>query len=87
MSGSPPKARGGWTVQVGSFSNEANARKLSAKLRNQRFPASVEPIKVNDRISYRVRVGKQASRAASEKMLARMEQETGVTGKVMSIGN
>ncbi len=87
MTSSSPKAAGGWTVQVGSFSSEANARQLSAKLRNQRFPASVERVKVNNRVSYRVRVGKQASRTESEKILARMEREAGVKGQVMPTSN
>lgn len=56
---------GDWIVQVGSFSDEANARTLAAEL-NPEFPAFYQPAAVGERTFYRVRVGPYGSEAEAE---------------------
>jgi DedD protein len=80
---SRPAAGEGWMVQVGSFSQLQNANSLREKLRSQRFNASVQSVAVAGRTLYRVRIGPQGSRAESEQVLTRLQNEAGVSGQVV----
>ena len=51
-----------YTVQVGSFSNQVNARNLAQNLINQGCPAYLEESNSQGEVSYRVRAGKFHSR-------------------------
>jgi len=57
-----------WVVQLGSFSEEANAEVLNKELRQAGFAAFVEPLKQNNSLIYRVRVGPELLRADAEKL-------------------
>jgi DedD protein len=78
-------ASGEWVVQVGSFSRRENAETRRSGLA-AKFPTTVESSTVNGRTVYRVRVGPQATRAESERVRQRLQNEMGVTGQVMSAG-
>jgi DedD protein len=69
---SPPKpapvaaATGDWLVQLGSFSAEANARRLAQQAGTYGFKAQVSSYTSGGKTLYRVRVGPQATRAAAD---------------------
>ena len=64
----PPKAAaaGDWTVQLGSFGEEANARRLAQRASTFGYKAEVSSYRSGERTLYRVRVGPQATRAAAD---------------------
>lgn len=59
-------ATGMWAVQLGSFSNEANAKTLAADLRNQGFAAFLAKVSTDKGQLHRVRIGPLADRGAAE---------------------
>lgn len=69
---------GQWFIQAGSFSSEANAKKLSARLKNI---AAVEqrPVAIGGQTWHRVRAGPFASRDKAERVLEKTVSE-GATG-------
>ena len=73
-----------WVVQVGSFGNRANALALQKKLRRHKFPAFVEFVKNKAGSVYRVRVGPEAKRANSEKVLQAILKKLEIKGVVLS---
>jgi DedD protein len=63
----PAAATGGdWTVQLGSFSDEANARRVAQRSGTFGYKAEVSTIRNGGRTLYRVRVGAGRSRAEAE---------------------
>jgi len=60
-------ATDGYVVQLGAFSNAANARTLQKKLQENKFKAYTELIKSPGGDRTRVRVGPYASREAADK--------------------
>jgi len=66
----PPKpaaaATGDWVVQLGSFSEEANARRIAQQAGTYGYKAEVSSSRRDGRTLYRVRVGPQATRAAAD---------------------
>jgi DedD protein len=61
-----PVAAGDWTVQLGSFGEEANARRQAQRAGTFGYKAEVSSYRSSGRTLYRVRVGPQATRAAAE---------------------
>ncbi len=59
-------ATGDWMVQLGSFGEEANARRIAQQAGTYGYKAEVSPSKSGGRTLYRVRVGPQATRAAAD---------------------
>jgi DedD protein len=68
----PAKASEDFVVQLGAFSNAANARALQRKLQENKFKAYTEVIKNSGGERTRVRVGPYDSREAAEKARHRM---------------
>ena len=62
-----------FSVQVGSFSSQKNARELLRELLSKHFEAYLERDQKNNRV--RVRVGKCASHEDAEKLSDRLKQE------------
>jgi DedD protein len=66
----PPKPQtavaGDWTVQLGSFEDEANARRLAQRVGTFGHKAEVSSYKSGARTLYRVRVGPQTTKAAAD---------------------
>jgi DedD protein len=67
----PPKpataaATGDWTVQLGSFSEEANARRVAQRSGTFGYKADVSTVRSGGRTLYRVRVGAPRARAEAE---------------------
>ncbi len=80
---SADRALGVWAVQLGSFSNSANALALRDRLRAKGFPAFIEDVRVNDRRVRRVYVGPELLRATAAESLRRLEKETDLKGLVV----
>lgn len=64
-----------WAVQVGSFSSETNARRLSGLLESSDYPAFVVRHVVDGRVMYRVRVGPEADRERAEALAERLRDD------------
>lgn len=62
-----------YVVQLGAFSNAANARQLVSKIRESRFKAYTEVVKTDGGERTRVRVGPYPSRDSAEKARDRLK--------------
>ena len=68
----PPQAKsatsstGMWAVQLGSFSNQQNAERLAADLRNQGYAAFLSQLQTDSGSLHRVRIGPQKNRESAE---------------------
>lgn len=73
--GSAPtsKAGAGWAVQLGSFSTQATAERLSAELRAEGYEAFVMPVKASSSTLYRVRIGPMPSREQADATLRKVK--------------
>lgn len=74
-----------WMVQVGMFSNEANAAALRDALRAKHFPTFVDKAAGPEGELWRVRVGPELTAAAAEALGARLNQATGLATLVVRL--
>lgn len=74
----------GWVIQLGSFSQESNARELDEKLREAGYPAFVEPVTQSGKRVYRVRVGPEVMRGDAEKVRDKIATDFDIKGIVVS---
>lgn len=72
----------GWVVQLGAFSNAAEANALRDRTRSAGFSAFVEQVPSDHGTLSRVRVGPVASREAAEQLKAQLAARTGTSGMV-----
>ncbi len=72
----------GYVVQLGAFSNAANAKQLFQKVRAARVPAYLETVKAPDGEKTRVRAGPFQTEEAAEKARQRMLQSGLVKGEL-----
>jgi DedD protein len=70
-----------YMVQLGAFSNAANARALQRKLQDNKFKAHTETVKAAGGERTRVRVGPYPSREAAEKARDRLKALKLVVGE------
>ena len=63
---------GMWAVQLGSFSNQANAERLAADLRKEGYAAFLSQLNTGSKDLHRVRVGPQKDRASAESVAAKL---------------
>jgi DedD protein len=77
------KAVGDWTVQLGSFSDEANAKRLAQRAGTFGYKAEVSSVRNSGKTLYRVRVGPQATRAAADAAASALKAH-GVDARVVS---
>lgn len=75
---------GNWFVQVGSFSQEANATDLRDQLRNAGYTAFVETSTVEGQTKHRVKVGPEMERSSAERQRDRIQTEFDLKGIVVS---
>jgi DedD protein len=75
-------ATGMWAVQLGSFSDQANAERLAADLRSQGYAAFLSRLQTSANLLHRVRVGPQESRESAENIAAQL-QKNGHKGQVV----
>ncbi|KFL36785.1 SPOR domain-containing protein [Arenimonas donghaensis] len=82
----PATAAGGrYAVNVGSFSNLANARALADKLRAAGLPVTSESVDVNGKPAMRLRVGPYAERTVAEAARLRAENVAGTRTVVVTL--
>lgn len=82
----PASSAGGrYAVNVGSFSNLANARALADKLRAAGLPVTSELVDVNGKPAMRVRVGPYAERTVAEAARLRAEGVSGTRTVVITL--
>ena len=72
-----------WVVQLGSFSSQENAEKLNRQLRDAGFRSFVEPLKQNNTVSYRVRVGPELKRSDAEAINTKIKTAMKLDGIVV----
>lgn len=75
-------ATGMWAVQLGSFSNKANADRLAASLREDGYAAFISRHAGASGELHRVRIGPQEDRASAEAVAARLSAK-GMKGQVV----
>lgn len=78
-------AGGRYAVNVGSFSNLANARALADKLRARGLPLTSESVDVAGKPAMRLRVGPYGDRTAAEAARLRVEDVTGGSATVIAL--
>ncbi len=72
-----------WTVQLGSFANGDNARRLIEKLREGGYPAYLERRVEQDTTVFKVRVGPQIRREEADQVRAQLEQQFALKGMLV----
>jgi DedD protein len=78
----PVSSTGMWAVQLGSFSNQANADRLAAGLRKEGYAAFLSQLQSGTKKLHRVRVGPQKNRAEAESVASKLSAE-GHKGQVV----
>ena len=73
----------GWFVQVGSFGQEMNASGLSDRLKAAGYDSRLQKVELGKGHAYRVLVGPSSSRAAAEKLAARLKSGQQLAGMVI----
>ena len=79
---SAESATGMWAVQLGSFSNKANAEGLAADLRKQGYAAFLSQLATDSGSLHRVRIGPQKDRQGAEAVAGRLKK-AGHAGQVV----
>ncbi|MFY2764113.1 SPOR domain-containing protein [Arenimonas sp. MALMAid1274] len=85
VASTPAAAGGRYMVNVGSFSNLANARALADKLRSRGLPLTSESVDVSGKPAMRLRVGPYGDRAAAEAARLRVDSVTGGGANVIAL--
>jgi DedD protein len=80
----PAAASSGWVVQVGTFSDAANATRLEQKLRAEGEPVRAEQLQMASGKAVRLRVGPFRDRATAVKAQERIQKDVGVKGVVLA---
>ena len=70
-----------YCVQVGSFSSERNAEKLSSEMKRRGYASTVNEGVLGGKTFYRVRIGRFSSRVEAEGELKRLKQD-GFPGRI-----
>jgi len=73
-----------WAVQVGTFSNQSNVRRLKKQLEKSGFSVMFKDIKLKQGDAVRVRVGPYSSRASANKAQGKIKQDIGIKGVVVA---
>lgn len=74
---------GGWFVQVGSYSSQANARNALQKLFGMGLPTVIQSVSVGKTLWYRVRVGPYRAEGEAAAALARIKKNGYTTAKLV----
>ncbi len=72
-----------WVVQLGSFSDELNARALARSVSESGFKVEITPLFAKKGTVWRVRVGPYASRESAVKATTQLREKLGRDGLVM----
>ena len=77
--------KGGYTIQVASFTDSADAKKLAKKLEGQGYPAYTTKASVRGRLYYRVRIGRFAANSEAQAQAASFKQAEKMDAMAMRI--
>jgi tetratricopeptide (TPR) repeat protein len=77
--------KGGFTIQFGAFTSNANALAVAAKLEGTFRGVRVERFETEGRIMHRVRVGMYESREAAARDVERAKERLGLTGAIVPL--
>jgi DedD protein len=85
---SPPKtasvvSQGGWVLQVGSFTQQANAQSLRDRLKKSGYQVTVQVAKGADGSIHRVLVGPVSDRTTAEKLRDKLARDQKLTAMVL----
>ena len=81
--GDKPTATGDWVVQLGSFSDELNARALAKSVEEAGFRVNISPLFAKKGTVWRVRVGPYATRDQALQSTMLLREKLGRDGLVM----
>jgi DedD protein len=73
-----------WLVQVGTFANPENARRLRSKLEAQKYQVSLKVVTIQSGQAVRVRVGPYSSKAGAERARDTINKKNGIKGVVLA---
>lgn len=73
-----------WMVQVGTFSDPANARRLSKKLKSQKYQVVTKVVAIKSGRAVRVRVGPYPSWQSAAAARDRINKKNGIKGVVLA---
>ncbi|MBN1885650.1 MAG: SPOR domain-containing protein [Candidatus Krumholzibacteriota bacterium] len=76
----------GFTIQLGAFSEQENAERFAAELRDLIDGLRIERIERGGRTWHRIRVGRYGTREEAEAAAARIKNETGYSSKILPLG-
>lgn len=76
-------APGAWIVQLGTFSSEANAKKLQQKLHGAGFAVTITPLEASGKRTFRVRVGRPGARPEAEIIHSQVMAKLGYVGMIV----
>lgn len=79
----PAHNQGAWVVQLGSFSDELNARGLAKSVSDSGFTVEVSPLFAKKGTVWRVRVGPCSTREQAVKITTQLRERLGRDGLVM----
>jgi len=80
----PATIRKGWVIQVGAFSQGANAQQLRDRLRKQGYKAETETITVDKGTLVRVVVGPYGEKAEAKRARDRLNREQNLKGVLIA---
>lgn len=72
-----------WAIQLGSFKNKDNARRLADKLRAAGYKAFMHEIKSSKSVQTRVYIGPEYQQASAEKLSSQLEEHMNLHGLVI----
>lgn len=73
-----------WAVQVGTFSNAGNVRRLGKQLKEHGYSVMQKTVPLKQGTAVRVRVGPYTSRSSADKAQAAINKQIGVKGVVVA---
>jgi DedD protein len=73
-----------WAVQVGTFSNAGNVRRLSTQLKERGYSVMQKSVPLKQGSAVRVRVGPYSSRASADKAQIAINKQIGIKGVVVA---
>jgi DedD protein len=79
----PASTQGGWILQVGSFSQQANALSLQDRLKKSGYQVAVLDVKSASGTIHRVLIGPVSDRQAAEKLRDKLAREQKLTAMVL----
>jgi cell division septation protein DedD len=81
----PAGRAGGWAVQIGAYSSQADANKLRDRLRAAGFDGYVDDVMSGGRKLWRVRVGPQTQRDDAVQVGAQVKSKLNLPGVVVTV--